>query len=513
MYEINSAEFGRIRVSQIPMPEGVNPGFTTYTPSGRVIVQYDLPSDPKGYTHIISMEDDGTDVHEIFYGDITPIYRSNGFRYMPFNDNKRAYIGDWILECEPDCDHAETSRLVPIHYPDELVNTPGLWMVWSENVVSPDGKTIAFSSLGATGAVYAAELVRAENTYELENLRIVSSSLTYRPDPDHPGCVIPEPVRGGEVKQFVRGGLGLSFVGVGRGAGNSMFQALDSEEVRELTKVPGYDETCMISPDERLGVVMSTRFSPSSDCRIIGLLPRRGNLAIKSNLAMSVYMYAVAGARAFRIGANIGPALVDLSRSGSELDYLGVNLSDPNDEFIFCSPISWHPSCKKVMWNECERWDKGPRHRISVAELLDYVPGETPEIVPVPQEIPYAVKGVRKAPAGQMSEEFRVAGHHSGYALTKKEGARATVTYENFSDDGKTFLNGTETSFSPGLTSNGETTFDADLTMTGEHTGSMKVHLGFIRKDTGADIHLTKDSVGFATYDGYTIDVKDMDHR
>ena len=35
----------------------------------------------------------------------------------------------------------------------------------------------------------------------------------------------------------------------------------------------------------------------------------------------------------------------------------------------------------------------------------------------------------------------------------------------------------------------------------------------FIRKDTGADIHLTEDSAGFATYDGYTIDVKDMDHR
>ena len=78
--------------------------------------------------------------------------------------------------------------------------------------------------------------------------------------------------------------------------------------------------------------------------------------------------------------------------SKRKLDYLGVNLSDPNDEFIFCSPISWHPSCKKVMWNECERWDKGPRHRISVAELLDYVPGETPEIMPVPQEIPYAFK-------------------------------------------------------------------------------------------------------------------------
>ena len=139
MRQILSEEFGKIEIRTVPLPEGVNPGFATYTPSGRVAIQYTLPSDPKGYAHIITQEDDGTDVCEIFYGDITPIYRSNGFRYMPFNDNKRAYIGDWILECEPDCDHAVSSRLVPIHYPDELVNTKSLWMVWSEIVVSPDG--------------------------------------------------------------------------------------------------------------------------------------------------------------------------------------------------------------------------------------------------------------------------------------------------------------------------------------------------------------------------------------
>ena len=62
MRQIQSEEFGKIEIRSIPLPEGVNPGFATYTPSGRVAVEYSLPSDPKGYAHIMTLEDDGSDI-------------------------------------------------------------------------------------------------------------------------------------------------------------------------------------------------------------------------------------------------------------------------------------------------------------------------------------------------------------------------------------------------------------------------------------------------------------------
>ena len=510
MRQILSEEFGKIEIRTVPLPEGVNPGFATYTPSGRVAIQYTLPSDPKGYAHIITQEDDGTDVCEIFYGDITPIYRSNGFRYMPFNDNKRAYIGDWILECEPDCDHAVSSRLVPIHYPDELVNTKGLWMVWSENVVSPDGKTIAFSALGATGNVYVADLRREKDCYELDNVRGVGTLVSNTPDPKHEGFVLPQPIRGGEVKQFVRGGLGLTYVGTGRGPGNSMYQALDSDDVEALSLTPGYDETCMVSPDERLGGVMSSRFSPASNLAILGLIPRRANLEVKSCLAMSAYLYAVADVRSFRTGCNIGPALVSIERAKKDLNYLGVNLSDPDDHWVFSSPLSWHPNGKTLMWNEILRGSF--ERQIMIAHLAQYVPGPLPEIVPVPKKIPYATDGILKT-VPEKHYPVRIAGLSSGSAVTSmhmKDGTAEpvfTTTYENFSDDGETFLSGYESANNPGLTSAKDIHYQADLTMTGSHTGRMELSMTFHRDSFSAPVEITPDSKGYAAYDGQTINL------
>ncbi|MBR6322874.1 MAG: hypothetical protein IKR59_08395, partial [Lachnospiraceae bacterium] len=284
MRQIYSEEFGNVLVRELPLPEGVDPKFTTYTPSGRVSCTYRLKDDPADYLRIMTLNDDGTDANPVWEGEFKLIYQSNGFRYMPFTDNKRAYIGDYILECTPDCDHTEHAEMIPIRYPEALIKSPGLWMLWSENVVSPDNEYIAWSTLGMNHAVYLAKLRREADCYGLDNVRCVSGPGMVHEDPEHPGYFLEGPVRGGEVKQFIRGGLGLSFVGSGRGTGASMAQALDTEEVLEVTKTPCYDETTMFSPDEKLGVVMSTRFSPKTNCAILGLIPRRGNMMTKGSI-------------------------------------------------------------------------------------------------------------------------------------------------------------------------------------------------------------------------------------
>lgn len=513
MRTINSEEFGKVLVRELPLPEGADPQFTTYTPSGRVACMYYEKDDPENFIHIMTLNDDGSEICHVYDGEWKSIYRSNGFRYMPFADNKRAYIGDFILECTPDCDHCEKAEFIPIRYPEELLQMPGLWMVWSENVIAPDNEHIAWSSLGMIHGVYVAKLRREAECYELDDIRCVSLPGMVTEDPEHPGCFLEGPVRGGEVKQFVRGGRGLSFVGTGRGSGASMLQALDSEEVLEVTKTPCYDETTMFSPDEKLGVVMSTRFSPKTNCAILGLVPRRGNMMTKSAVINMVYMYAVAGARAFTDGANVGPALISIEKSMSDLTYLGVDLHDPEDRFVYYSPISWHPSSKKAMWNERLRRTLGNEGRVMIVELPDYVPGELPEVTPVPENIPYAKPGILTEIPKQFPE-IRVAGKHSGFAVTKmsREGSltKYETAYEGFSDDGESFLNGYESCVTPGMIAPGATTYRAELTLTGSHEGEMNAELIFHFTTPQTPTTLDPASFGYATYDGVTVRVDEM---
>lgn len=515
MRKIESQEFGAILVRQVPVPDGVIPmPGSIYTYSGRVAVPYRLEGEEEDHVRIATVNDDGSDWLEIFDGECRMKPEGNGFRFMPFPDNTRALIGDYVFECQPDMDYADKakSRMVPIHYPDEIKAMPNLWKVWSEIVISPDNEHMAWNGLGSAAGAYVGKLRRTETEYVLDDVKTISGGETL-PDPDHPGCVIPAPTRGGEIKQFIRGGLSISFVGADRGAGDSMVQDLDSQRVYSVTKTPGYDETTIFSPDNRLGVVMSTRFSPKTNNAVLGMIPRRGNMATKGNIINQVYMYGVSGVRMGREG-NIGPALIDIEKSQNQPGYLGVDLSDPTGEWAYYSPMSWHPSGKKLMWNEGQKKTIGNAMRITVAELTGYTPGPTIPAAPLPENIPYAMEGVD--PRGGMlgaAPHTKIAGKHSGYAETTVEYGspiKAKTVYENFSDDGKSFLNGWESVVSPGMTAPGDTVYDAKMELTGEHTGEMDVHLTYRLPEGSYMTELLPDSRGFASYDGERADIADM---
>ncbi|MBR5110555.1 MAG: hypothetical protein IK099_10190 [Clostridia bacterium] len=507
---ILNTEFGRIQIKDIPMPEGIVPQNAIYLTSGRLAINYSFPGEEKDRVHIATLNDDGTGFREIFNGLAPMNPKANGFRFMPFPDNKRALIGDYVLETEPDLDtvNPTQSRMVPIRYPDEITSLPNLWMVWSEIIVHPDNEHMGFNALGAGAGVYVAKLRRTETEYVLDDVQTISITEE-RPDPDHPGCILSEPVRGGEIKQFVNGGRAVSMAGHGRGAGGSIYQALDSREVREITQTPGYDETTIFSPDNRLGITMSTRFSPKTNSAFLGLIPRRGNLGTKALLTNLIYMYGVAGVRQGLEG-NIGPALIDIERSQKEPNYLGVNLSDPAGEWAYYSPMSWHPSGRKVMWNEGQKRNIGHGRRVMVAELLDHTPAAPIPACPLP-EIPYAKPGVD--PAGNMmkiAKNERIAGRFSGAVTTTvgADGKRKTV-YAYFSDDGKSFLDGWETAISPGMMTPGDSVYEAKMTLTGKHTGVMNCRVVF-RMSADGSVRITEESDGFVRYDKETIQISDI---
>jgi hypothetical protein len=339
-------------------------------------------------------------------------------------------------------------------------------------------------------------------------------------DPDKPGYLIPQVIRGGEVKQFVRGGTAISLVGAKNTViTDSVVQDLSSEELVQITKTPGYDETTIFSPDENLGIVMSSRASPKTDPAIFGLMPRPGYAL--QGLIMCLYMYAVAGVRKFRQG-NVGPVLIDIKRSMSEENYRGVALNDPEKQWVYYSPMSWHPGGKKVMWPEGLRGTE--TIRIQIAKLLDYIPGQSVAIQKTPDTISYAEPDISKLSSlSNPNIEGKIAGKHSGHIEYQRRGKEAMETlagsietvYVNYSDDGERFYNGYEkTSYSVF----DESIYEADLTMSGAETGEMKLRATFSKIAGGnlPKLLFEKASDGkpksyaCAAYRGITLNIEDM---
>jgi len=543
---------GRVEVSTIPMPDLVRELTATYTFSGTVLVSFKKDDDPaskpdeKDFWNIAVVNDDGSDFRVIFSGPIPQHPKANGIRFMVYPDNRRVLLGDYVLECDPDIDTCQHAKLVPVKYPWQYEQDPRTMRHWSEIIIAPDNEHISWTILRTDigAAVGLGILKRTQDAYIIENAQIISTLKFFELDRNNPGYLLPQPIRGGEVKQFVWGGTAISVVGAKDGAiTDSVVQDLASGDVTQITHTPGYDETTIFSPDECLGLVMSTRGSKKTDPAVFGLLPRpRGGLATQG-LIQHLYMYAVAGVRSFRQG-NIGPVLIDIERSMRESGYQGVVLNE-EDEWVYHSPMSWHPGGKKAMWLEGRRGSgtgsaegsaignsDRKQMRVREVELLDYQPKPPVPAQRTPDAIPYGIKGdlgadsLRNPPS--LDVEGKIAGRHSGYIAYARQGQMPApalmgsiqATYVNFSDDGLTFYNGYEKSRFSFM---GESVYEADLAMTcpqaGEQQGEMKLRATFSQTSFEKPPRLLFEpaedgkpkSFGFARYNGVQLNIEDLE--
>lgn len=525
---------GRVEVTTLLLPDFVKAISATYTYSGKVLLFYRTDEDPQDddYHNIAVLNDDGTGFKPVFSGVIKQDKKANGIRHMPFEDNKRVHLGDYVLECAPDIDHCERAALVPVRYPWLMKLDPRTMKHWSEIIIAPDNEhmawTILRTDMGAANAMGI--LARKGRRYVIKKPQIISALRFFEKDRQHEGTIVPLPMRGGEVKQFVRGGTAISLVGAKDSpSADSVVQDLVSGDLTQITHTPGYDETTIFSPDEQLGLVMSTRGSKTTNPAIFGLMPRPYGAYTVSGMMMAIYMYAVASVRSFRQG-NIGPVLIEIERSMHEPGYQGVVLNDPEETWVYVSPMSWHPSSKKAMWQEMVRGSDaepgGRRIRIRIATLHDYEPHAAVAVQRTPDAISYGIKGIKGALSlwlpPDVNIEGRIAGRHSGYLEHRRQGRKPVQLmvgsiesrYVNYSDDGKTFYSGFERiRYSPVA----ETTYEADLEMTGEQQGEMKLRATFSKISSGPPKLLLEDaedgkpkSHGYAEYKGVRLNIEDM---
>lgn len=478
-------QIGAVKVSTLPLPDGVMPRSAAFTPSGKLVLNYSDEAGGPGIVQLATLNVDGSQWRPFFSGHVQARPQANGLNYLLFADGKRIHMGDYVLECTKVFEECDDAQVVPVKYPDPLDTGPLLTNRYSENIIAPDNKTAAWTALLAdfSAIVLTGTLVREADRYVLADTRIISTMERFEPDPDHPDGVIPvEPVVNGEVKQFVHGGAGISAVGAKELAtADSVVLRLDSGDVDQITYNPGYDETTIFSPDERLGMVMTTRFSPTTNLAILGLMPRPHPASLGMNLNRYMYTHGVTGVRGEREG-NIGPALVDIERSKTEPGYLGINLATEED-WVFRSPMEWAPDSKMAVWPELSQSGNGTRIRI--VELPGYQPVEPVATVDTPVH-PKSTTDLTAAEDYLEAEAdigVIVYGKHSGYLTYKQQKPNRFQSlhekrYYDFSDDGDSVFNGAEI-----MNANlaGNSVYTADVTLTGSKPGKMKLKATFGR--------------------------------
>ena len=197
-------------INTVPIPEGIiHDSHAIYSKSGNILLIYKKENDNNLYIGV--MEEDGSNLKQLWGGEWKAYYQSNGVRLMPFDDNKKILTGDYVLECTPNIDECESSKLLPVIYPEESVNLPGVYMVWSEIIVSPD-EHIAWSTLSSIyeNVNFLGQLKRNINNYTITNVQIISTLGFIEYEDEKKGIFKNIPIRGGEVKQFTNGGEALT---------------------------------------------------------------------------------------------------------------------------------------------------------------------------------------------------------------------------------------------------------------------------------------------------------------
>ena len=372
-------------------------------------------------------------------------------------------------------------------------------------IVAPDNRHIAWTTLlsNYSAVVLTGALRKEDQGYVIAQPQIISTLDPFQKDPRHADGVIPGPLRGGEVKQFVHGGTAISLVGaVKHDIPDSVVQHLASGEMEAITDTPGYTETTIFSPDERLGMTMTTRFSENTDPAVLGLMPRPYPVSLNMGLSMFAYTYSVTGVRGSRPG-NIGPALINIEASKTQDGYLGTNLSTEK-EWVYRSPMSWHPSSTKALWIEGNE-NTGAR-RIQRVALLDYKPGTTVAAKPTPSKMSYASSDLSVIPdyANNVDDmDVRVYGKASGHIEYRRSPSSIRKVYVNFSDDGKSTYTGHESLL---LNPRGNSTYEADIRLSGPQPGVMdlKVTFGPISGNPPTQIIFSPGPDGKPLSSGYT---------
>ncbi|MFE7111486.1 hypothetical protein ACFU98_39315 [Streptomyces sp. NPDC057575] len=451
----------------VPVPDSVRgPKFPSFTPDGERLVFSGTPEDSPR-SEIMTIREDGTGLTCLTCGLDTGSSKDLS-QPLVFPDGHRMLVnsgipgeGTMVLECEDVISKCRDPKPVPLNFPD-----PGEGKVLQkgrEVRIAPDGKHIAFTQIRATPTgepgylANVGTLRRSGDSYEIDDARVVSAK--------------------GEAKSFTPDGLGLvvsEYVDTPEAANPDDFRYdLKTGHKTRITYANDYDEDLQFAPDGQRYVVGSGR-----DSGIFETLSQvtRPNFIGPGYQPVFLTLFNQRRER---------PDLLEpwVVGTGSEAKgELGEPLAPGATESGWDSRMKnhWSPDSTKVTFWQQNMKDSGAS-RMVVADVSDR-PSDPLRARATPD--PSWADPLQNYTPETFDPPKSRAGHKSGSVTieetTNPDNPAVTtlkVTYHNFSDDGKSVINGTEQSEYTAGGIQGTAHYTADLAMSGAHEGTLTADL------------------------------------
>jgi hypothetical protein len=442
----------------------------------------------------------------------------------PFPDGRRVFFGGYVqpgpadmavLECTPSVVDCRSKKILPVDFTaaqPTAIAPGGVDAITQGNLkgsstakLSPDGTHVAFSDLRSDSLLnmIVGRLSRAGTTYVVTDPRVVNPPAPTSVD-DHRVAGWSDGSALYELKSFTHGGADVTYVqvgGINRGPDVWSVNLRTGKRTR-LTADPDWDEDDAVSPDGALMALWSNRTMHFTDW-LGGLLPVRD--------FVSAPLAAMASSS---IGANKmchGPMWL-LPSTG---DQGGTLAGEPIVSYAYphvtitnnlTGAPQWSPDGTMLALNTnltTQPYDPPTGKQPPFLLIADL----TARRATKPEKTVSSDVGAW-APAA--TDYHGVLGFQGTITLNGPGGGTVTLTYagdpgpgvflgghwtetyNNYSDDGRSFVSGTATV--TGLTSG---TYSAHLTMRGAHTGSQDTELTLARLSVSG--HST------STLDGTTI--------
>lgn len=435
----------------------------------------------------------------------------------PFPDGKRLFIGfSGVLECAPSILDCQRHTFLP--YSLEGTRQPMHVMLGASPKLSPDGEHVAYSNIRRDGyqEMVVAKFIRQADKYVAEDARVIN--------PQGPMSLADPSLenwsRGSalyELKTFTRGGAAVIYVQVG--GEHSMNVDVWEVDLKtgartRLTASPDWDEDLGVSPDGKTMAIYSNRTYHVFDWTG-GMLPHRGFIdapiaGALSGLVNNGRSHNFCGGPMWLLPAS-GDA------GGTIAGQPIANYKDPNARVtvhVGGAPM-WNPQSTMFALQLSSAPGGGvyagntPPY-VLVAELSARKP-TTPQPVVSSEVGPWAGTTLDYHPSFGYKGTVNLSGPVAGsvtLTFTPVVGVQLgtfSAKYENYSEDGKTFLNGTK-AVDVRKTGLGEARFTADLVMSGERTGSVLGDLTYFSAGpAGTTPYPTSTGTFTVTYDGTTV--------
>lgn len=383
-----------------------------------------------------------------------------------------------VVECTPTLVNCEERTLSPIIMPGGGIDQG---TQNREGRLSPDGRWFGWTEFTMNGtAMSVGRLAKNGGQYDLENVRILNPSGPLGTDSAAWRAQSPY----FELKNFTSDGKSVLYSTTYDASNFDTWRVdLRNGKRTRITRGIDWEEDVSTSPDGGSYLQFSSRGFDRMP--IFALMPRPPFIEFALFSWVGRYELNQVNRKCL-----LEPWLLD--SGGERGTYFGQPVDPrPGTGWDNRTLGQWSPDGTRLLMWQARGNDDGtpekPGARIVIADLpaRKATGKKGNNATPVPGWAP-----ARGSYTGFLANSgtFTVYGKKTGSATVSMEGTAFggswSVTYDNYSDDGKSFLDGTESTTQASILSG--ITWTAELTLTGKHSGHLSANLQIIKGEAGA---------------------------